>query len=286
MKFIPNIRQKMRAYSFWALTLAFILKMAPEIWLAWVSYEVPYPYHIGAASLFLGVFGILGWLIDQETPDLWRTAKVMFLSAAISFAIWVALAAPSWAMDEVNVGIVPDERPVAVSVLPTWSQTAAHAVPLIKQWEGTGPTFACSESPSGVCVRAYLDRLPEPDLPTICYGETSHTGTRVSMGDTRTIEHCEEGLSRIARDRYWAIYRRGVTVDHMPTEVDAAMTDLAWNIGPQGVLKASALAALNRGDFADACYRYTLYNRSGGVVVDGLVNRRAAGYAVCMAGVR
>jgi lysozyme len=197
------------------------------------------------------------------------------------------LALPSYAMDPVQVGLDPPVILVGQSErLPTWEETAPHAIPMIKQWEGSGPNFSCTQSASGVCVRAYLDTIAEPDLWTICYGETSHTGTPVRRGDVRTIEQCETGLSRIARDQYWRIYRTGVTIGSMPPQVDATVgVDLSWNVGAYTVLRASALAAINRGDFADACRRYTFYDRSGGRVVRGLVNRRAFGYRVCMSGV-
>jgi GH24 family phage-related lysozyme (muramidase) len=105
------------------------------------------------------------------------------------------------------------------------------------------------------------------------------------MGDTRTIEQCEAGLFRIMRDQYWAKYRKGVTIKHMPAQVDAVFADLSWNVGPAQVLKSSALKSANRGDFKDACYRHTLYNKSGGRFVRGLGMRRSAGYKVCMSGV-
>ena len=283
MRLIPNIRKKLRAYSIWALMISLALFLLPEFYLAYTGELISDPYLVGGLPLWMGVFGILGWFVDQSVPDLKRTAVLAIISAAVSAVIWLAMAWPSWAMEPLHVdtGSTP---PVVQSGLPTWEQTAVFAVPMTKRWEGSGPTFSCSQSASGICVRAYLDRIAEPDLPTICYGETSHTGTRVEMGDVRTIEQCEAGLYRIMRDKYWLAYRKGVTVTHMPAQVDAAITDLAWNVGPNAVLKSSALRSLNAGDFPAACHRMTFYNKSGGRVVRGLVNRRAFAYNVCMQG--
>lgn len=280
IKFVPNIRQKLRAYSIWSIMLSFALFLLPETYFSYTGELVFDPYLVGQAALFAGVFGIIGWFVDQSEPNLIRTALLAVISAVISILIWLFMAAPSWAMDQVHV------TPAAAtqSGLPTWKETAVYAVPMTKRWEGSGPTFACSKSPSGICVRAYMDRIAEPDLPTICYGETSYTGTRVSMGDVRTIEQCEAGLYRIMRDKYWRAYRKGVTASTVPAQVDAAMTDLAWNVGPGLVRKSSALRALNASNFPDACRRMTFYNRSGGVVVRGLVNRRSWAYTVCMKG--
>jgi GH24 family phage-related lysozyme (muramidase) len=287
MKLVSNLRSKMRAYSFWALLLATVTYLSAE---AIVAFSDPLPswydpYVVGPLVVLFMLFGVIGWFVDQVAPDLWRTAQVFALTILISVGLWFLLASASWSMDTAQTDLVPPLTPQS-DRLPTWEETAEHAIPMIKQWEGSGPTFACAESASGVCVRAYLDTIAEPDLWTICHGETSHTGTPVRQGDVRTIEQCDEGLSRIARDQYWSIYRTGVTIGWMPPQVDATVgVDLPWNVGAYTVLKASALAAINRGDFADACRRYTFYDRAGGRVVTGLVNRRAFGYRVCMSGV-
>jgi len=164
--------------------------------------------------------------------------------------------------------------------LPSWHETAEIAVPLVARWEGTGPTFACEESPSGVCVRAYLDTLPDPDVPTICYGQTR--GVRMDM--TRTIEECQRALRDELRDPYWLSYRSRVTVDALPVTVDAAMTSLAWNIGWGGIWSSTALRRLNAGDHAGACEALTWWNKSGSRVIRGLVNRRADEKRLCLAG--
>lgn len=279
MKIIPNVKAKMRAYSICTLLLIAVVFYGPEQYFA-ITGEVIDPYHVGYVMLFLIVFGIIGWFIDQTLPSLLRTIKLALISGLITAVMLWLVSAPVYAMGQVQA-----DNARASDRLPTWAETAVYAIPLTKQWEGTGPTFRCSESPSSICVRAYLDTIAEPDLPTICYGETSHTGTRVAMGDTRTIEQCEAGLSRIMRDQYWKKYRTGLTIGHIPAQVDAVFTDLAWNVGPGAVLKSSALKSANRGDFKDACYRHTFYNKSGGVVVRGLSLRRSSGYRVCMEGV-
>lgn len=281
MKMIENPRRKMRAYSICTLILIAVVFYGPEQYFA-ITGDVIDPYHVGYVMLFLIVFGIIGWFIDQTLPSILRTLKLAAISAILTAALLWLVSAPAFAMGDMPVRA----QPAQASGLPTWEETAVYALPLTKQWEGTGPTFKCAESPRGICVRAYLDTVAEPDLPTICYGETSHTGTRVKMGDTRTIEQCEAGLSRIMRDQYWAKYRTGVTANYMPPQVDAAFSDLSWNVGPGLVLKSSALRSANRGDFADACYRQTFYNKSGGVFVRGLARRRAAAYDVCMSGVK
>ena len=67
--------------------------------------------------------------------------------------------------------------------LPTWAETSTHAIPLVARWEG-------------LSVTAYLDTIAEPDVWTICYGETANVGP----GEVRTVAECEAGLRRLLRD--------------------------------------------------------------------------------------
>jgi GH24 family phage-related lysozyme (muramidase) len=173
--------------------------------------------------------------------------------------------------------------------LPTWAETAHHAIPIVQRWEGLPRQYECDESPSGVCVRAYLDTIAEPDLPTIGYGQTRHfdaqgRATPVRMGDTMTVEDAVANLNRILREFYWTDYRECLTADAVAAETDAAFTSLTWNIGTGGVCRSTALRRLNAGDVAGACEALTWWNRAGGRVVRGLVNRRADEYQLCMEG--
>ncbi|MBX3485515.1 LysM peptidoglycan-binding domain-containing protein [Phenylobacterium sp.] len=54
-----------------------------------------------------------------------------------------------------------------------------------------------------------------------------------------------------------------------------ALVSLAYNIGTPNFRDSTALERLNRGDFAGAAEAMAWWNRSGGKVVQGLVNRRA-----------
>lgn len=164
---------------------------------------------------------------------------------------------------------------------PTWGSTSPVAVPLVARWEGVGPTYACDASDEGICARAYLDTIAEPDIWTVCYGHTDD----VSPGDTYTIEACRTLLSATLRT-YWAGWRVALE-DDAPLTVprDAAFTSLAYNVGVGGVRRSTALRRLNAGDVAGACEAITWWNRAGGRVIRGLVNRRADEYRLCMEGV-
>lgn len=174
--------------------------------------------------------------------------------------------------------------------LPWWDQTAAHAVPIIQRWEGTGPVVTCSASPSRTCYQAYLDTIAEPDVPTIGHGQTrlfNPDGSvlrAVRMGDLLTREEADRQFAVGLRVQYWQPYRACLTADALAAETDAAMTSLGWNIGTSGLCRSTALRRLNAGDVAGACEALTWWNRAGGRIVRGLQNRRADEYQLCMRG--
>jgi GH24 family phage-related lysozyme (muramidase) len=56
------------------------------------------------------------------------------------------------------------------------------------------------------------------------------------------------------------------------------------NVGIAGAGKSTATRRLNAGDIAGGCQALTWWNKAGGRVVRGLVNRRAEEFALCMDG--
>ena len=150
------------------------------------------------------------------------------------------------------------------------ARTMAVAVPLVARWEG-------------LSLEAYLDRIASPPVWTICYGETEG----VRQGELRTREECEAGLRRgLVR------YRNGLhrhfeaetRARRLTPERDAAFVSLSWNVGIAGAGGSTATRRLNAGDIRGACEALTWWNRAGGRVVRGLVNRRADEHRLCVMG--
>ena len=273
MKLIPNLRSKTRAYSFQALLSSLVLFLLPEFVLAYTGHHMTSPYVVGGLALFLGVFGLVGWGVDQSTPDLKRTAKVFGLSGVVAALVHMALVAPSYAMGQKPV---PDSAPVSAAV--TYEQTAVELVPLVKRWEGK---HACKDNANLHC--SYLDRIAAPPRWTVCYGhtETARAGQRFS----------EEGCVSLLRAdlrSYWDGVRKGFTpqtiAQRLTAKRDAAFTDLGYNAGVGAVRGSTATRRLNAGDIIGACAALTWYNKAGGRIVRGLVNRRAVDQAMCLAG--
>lgn len=81
--------------------------------------------------------------------------------------------------------------------------------------------------------------------------------------------------------RFEGALRQCVTVPLHQHEYDAYMS-LAYNIGPGAFCGSTLVRKLNAGDYAGACREILRWNRAGGRVVQGLVNRRAAEYRQCI----
>lgn len=131
---------------------------------------------------------------------------------------------------------------------------------LIKQFEGCKLT-------------AYQDIV---GIWTIGYGTTAMAGLGIEPAKGMTI----------TQDRAEDLLRQGV--DKFATTVDAMITAkvnqnqrgaaicLSYNIGPTAFAKSTVLRELNAGHFDKAAAAFRMWNKAGGEVIKGLVNRREA----------
>ena len=125
----------------------------------------------------------------------------------------------------------------------------------------------------GFVGRAYQDIV---GVWTIGFGTTEG----VRPGDR--IEPVQ-ALQRKMADvqKFEGALRRCVTVPLHQHEYDAFLS-LAYNIGPGAFCGSTLVRKLNAGDYAGACAEILRWNRAGGRVVPGLVNRREAEYRQCL----
>jgi lysozyme len=72
-----------------------------------------------------------------------------------------------------------------------------------------------------------------------------------------------------------------VKVELHQYEYDAYLS-LAYNIGPTAFCRSTLVRKLNARDYEGACQEILRWNRAGGRVVQGLVNRRQDEYRQCM----
>lgn len=112
---------------------------------------------------------------------------------------------------------------------------------------------------------------------TVCYGET-----RVEMRSYTDAE-CEDMLADAVGDFAGAVLERNPNLRDHPNQL-AAATSLAYNIGKSAYARSTAARRFGAGDLAGGCEAMTWWNKAGGRVVRGLVNRRQAEYRLCMEG--
>jgi lysozyme len=137
-------------------------------------------------------------------------------------------------------------------------------VALIQPWEG-------------LSLRSYPDVI---GVWTACWGETRN----IREGQTFTREQCDSQLS--ARVAEFELAIRPCLPLTLPDKTRAAFISLAYNIGSGGFCKSSIARLAKAGNLQAACDRILLYNKAGGRVVRGLVNRRNAERDLCLAGLR
>lgn len=130
----------------------------------------------------------------------------------------------------------------------------------------------------GLRLNSYRDVV---GVWTVCYGETKG----VRGGQRYTKEQCDKmfvdsGLKRHER----ALLRSLNNPYEVPEKTYVAMLSLAYNIGEGGFARSSVVKRWNRGDRYGACEAFKYWNKAGGRVIKGLVNRRRAEMKLCKQG--
>lgn len=131
---------------------------------------------------------------------------------------------------------------------------------LIKQWEG-------------LRLKAYPDVCGKL---TIGYGHTNDSGNdpRVHKGLTITKQQADSILRRDLR-ACEAYVEKMVKVPLTDPQF-AALVSFCYNVGSSNLKQSTLLRKLNLGQYEAVPRELLKWNRSGGKIVDGLTNRRAA----------
>lgn len=161
-------------------------------------------------------------------------------------------------------------RKVDVSINPDTSLNVRHV---------SGPQY----------LNVYLDLV---NVPTVCDGITTYKGKPLPRNRRFTEAECtmmlEEELVKhaagvMACTPGLAISQATLTEKQREGPRFAAVS-LAYNIGVAGYCRSTARARFNAGNFAGGCEALTWFNKAGGRVVRGLVNRRTKEAKVCREG--
>lgn len=144
------------------------------------------------------------------------------------------------------------------------SGALAAAIALVGAWEG-------------VRTVAYKDIV---GVPTVCFGETRG----VKMGDRYTMEECRTMLGDGLVEFEAGMRKCLVRPEAVPEKAYVAFLSLSYNIGTGAFCKSTVARKANAGDIKGACEAISAWNKAGGRVVKGLVNRRADERRICLSG--
>jgi lysozyme len=155
--------------------------------------------------------------------------------------------------------------PVTSSRIKKSGALAAAAVALVAAWEGVRTT-------------AYKDIV---GVPTVCFGETRG----VKMGDKYTMDECRAMLGDGLVEFEAGMRACLLKPDSVPQKPYIAFLSLSYNIGNRAFCGSSVARKANAGDFKGACDAILMWDRAGGRVVQGLVNRRKDERRICLEGI-
>ena len=112
-------------------------------------------------------------------------------------------------------------------------------------------------------------------IPTIGYGNTYYpNGKKVTLNDKPINEiEATELLSYVAQKDFGDKILQLVKVPLNQNQFDA-LVSICYNIGMGNFTKSTLLKKINSSDFKGASLEFEKWNKSGGVVLSGLVKRR------------
>lgn len=140
----------------------------------------------------------------------------------------------------------------------------ALAVGFIGNWEG-------------LRLYAYKDVI---GVWTACYGETKD----IKPGMKFTKQQCDVMFIDRLAEFETGMRKCLAKPDELPIKVYVADLSLSYNIGLGAFCKSSIVKLQNEGKLRESCDRFLLFNKAGGKVVQGLVNRRKEERKLCLAG--
>ena len=123
----------------------------------------------------------------------------------------------------------------------------------------------------GIVLRPYRDSV---GIPTIGIGSTYYEdGTKVKMSDKAITKERVIQLAKNVVKSFEAQVNKSILLTMTQNQFDA-MVLLCYNIGESGFARSSVVRNFNAGNLQKAADSFLLWNKAGGKVVRGLVNRR------------
>ena len=140
--------------------------------------------------------------------------------------------------------------------------TLAIATPFIAKWEG-------------LKTETYRDVV---GIPTVCYGQT---GADIKMGMQFSEAECAAMLDKEVL-AYAQQLDKCVQADLTPYQ-NAAILELGYNVGVPAVCRSTMVRMINAGAKPEEwCPQLNRWVKANGRSYQGLINRRADSYRMCM----
>lgn len=138
-------------------------------------------------------------------------------------------------------------------------------------------------------LRAYLDIV---GVVTACDGLTSYRGVKIRRTDLFTENQCAAMLEEelVVHAKGAMACSTGLALSSDPAIERRrqgprfAAVSVAYNLGVPTYCKSTARTRFNAGDYPGGCVALTWFNKAGGKVNRGLVNRRERERKVCVGG--
>ncbi|MFN3073196.1 lysozyme [Acinetobacter sp. TY2] len=143
------------------------------------------------------------------------------------------------------------------------------AIDNVMQVSTEGVALICSFE--GLKLKAYDDGV---GVWTIGFGTTIYpNGIKVKKGDACTEAQAKTYMAHDLK-KFESAVNSAVTVPINQNQFDA-LVSLTYNIGTGAFKESTLLKKLNIGDYKAAATQFAVWNKGGGKVMPGLVNRRA-----------
>ena len=111
-------------------------------------------------------------------------------------------------------------------------------------------------------------------VPTIGYGATYYPNDKaVTLKDTPITEKQADEMLSFMLVKYENAVSRYISVPLTQNQFDA-LVSFCYNVGQSNLLSSTLLKKLNNKDYEGASNEFLKWNKSGGKVLQGLVNRR------------
>lgn len=263
MKLVQNWKSiAARSHSMWAFYLSAFLLLLPEALFYLLNWDTnPRAWWLLAlVALFYGIFGRLK---DQGIDR--STIRSPWIVGVVVLSLASVVVAGGW--QEENAGVFVLETTEDSEPNQTDIEFMELAVAFIGRWEG-------------LRLEAYQDIV---GVWTVCYGETKG----VRPGDVYSKDECDKMFAREIqsyREEMRGYFSDKALSDYLPVPREVAFVDLGYNVGTHGAGNSTATKRLNAGKINGACEALTWWNKAGGRVIRGLVNRRSDARELCMRG--